>query len=194
MMALAGLDTTRLRKLSACWLAWVMYMPVLILVGCSPANQAKALWQDYENRLANVLQAHLSAPTANTDNANVVAPLDYAQTIFSQPKRSEWHGGISSDGDSPDNVAKSISPNSIGLLDLAELNHCRLGGLIANHNSSLGKVSQPSNLLIYQLEFIKAAPDCIKTLGDSELKAVLSAELALKKADRRQAVCVVFGK
>ena len=186
MMALAGLYTTRLRKLSAFWLAWGIYMPVLLLVGCSPADQARALWQDYENRLANVLEADLSAPMPNTDNSNTTTASESTQTIlsqprFSQPKRSEWHGGISSQSDSPDSVAKRISPNSIGLLDLAALNHCRLGGLIADHNSSLGKVAQPSNLVIYQLEFIKAAPDCIKTLGDSDLKAVLSAELAFKK-------------
>ncbi|ABL99956.1 hypothetical protein Sama_1751 [Shewanella amazonensis SB2B] len=71
---------------------------------------------------------------------------------------------------------------AIGLLELGRLGHCKLGGLIANHNSGLGKVAEPAIRLVYEIEFIQAAPECIATLQDDNL---LSGKLA-DELERKQ--------
>jgi len=53
---------------------------------------------------------------------------------------------------------------NVSILQLAQLNSCALSTLIAEHNSQLGKVATPATKLIYQIEFIKAAPTCLRTL------------------------------
>jgi len=56
---------------------------------------------------------------------------------------------------------------SVGVLQLAQLNKCALSTLIAEHNSQLGKLATPASKLIYQIEFIKAAPACLKILDET---------------------------
>ena len=56
---------------------------------------------------------------------------------------------------------------SVGVLQLAQLNKCALSTLIAEHNSQLGKLATPASRLIYQIEFIKAAPACLKILDET---------------------------
>lgn len=53
---------------------------------------------------------------------------------------------------------------TISLVQLAQLNHCPLNGLIAGHNNQLGKVATPSSELIYQIRFIQLAKACITTI------------------------------
>ena len=68
------------------------------------------------------------------------------------------------------------SPNHpsqhIDLMDLLALDACALGQVIAKRHSSLGKVSRPSQQLIYELSFLQHAPACIdylESVGDFEL-------------------------
>lgn len=135
--------------------AFIRYSIVLLtmwgITGCSPKKQAAALWHDYQSRLERVL---------GTEADETAIDVPY----FEQPLRRAWK-----------------SQAHIGLLDLTRLGHCRLGNLIASQNSSLGKVAAPSVYLTYHLEFIKAAPACIQTLGDPELAGVLEKELQSKR-------------
>ncbi|WP_258405158.1 DUF3080 domain-containing protein [Shewanella psychrotolerans] len=70
---------------------------------------------------------------------------------------------------------------NISILQSFKLNHCKLGELIADHNSSLGKVAPPSQRLIYHIRFIQLAPECIATLDDSALIDTLTLGLAQKQ-------------
>ncbi|MGB1291692.1 MAG: DUF3080 family protein [Pseudoalteromonas sp.] len=71
---------------------------------------------------------------------------------------------------------------SVGVLQLAQLNKCALSTLIAEHNSQLGKLATPASRLIYQIEFIKAAPACLKLLDEtSNTYQQISAALLDKK-------------
>ena len=71
---------------------------------------------------------------------------------------------------------------SVGVLQLAQLNKCSLSTLIAEHNSQLGKLATPASKLIYQIEFIKAAPACLKVLDEnSNSYQQISASLINKK-------------
>ncbi|QYJ89532.1 DUF3080 family protein [Shewanella halotolerans] len=71
---------------------------------------------------------------------------------------------------------------TISILDTLSLGHCPLGRLIADHNSTLGKVAPPSQQLIYQISFIQLAPACIDTLDEGELKNKLTQALQQKQA------------
>ncbi|QYJ86663.1 DUF3080 domain-containing protein [Shewanella mesophila] len=70
---------------------------------------------------------------------------------------------------------------NISILQSFKLNHCKLGELIANHNSSLGKVAPPSQRLIYHIRFIQLAPACIASLDDAALIATQRQGLAQKQ-------------
>ncbi|WP_028762581.1 DUF3080 family protein [Shewanella colwelliana] len=70
---------------------------------------------------------------------------------------------------------------NISILQSFKLNHCKLGALIADHNSSLGKVAPPSQRLIYHIRFIQLAPECIEALDDSALINALTIGLAQKQ-------------
>jgi hypothetical protein len=71
---------------------------------------------------------------------------------------------------------------SVGVLQLVQLNKCALSTLIAEHNSQLGKLATPASKLIYQIEFIKAAPACLKVLDEnSNSYQQISASLINKK-------------
>ena len=66
--------------------------------------------------------------------------------------------------------------HSIDLLDFLALGDCTLSQALARRNSNLGKFRPASQQLLFQLEFLQLAPDCIEQLeksGDTELAAQL---------------------
>jgi hypothetical protein len=80
------------------------------------------------------------------------------------------------------------SEQAIGILEFLSLYGCRLQGLVAERNASLGKLARPSQQLIYELAFITHAPECIKALqaeGRDEL--VLQLANAVKEKRTRLA-------
>lgn len=81
----------------------------------------------------------------------------------------------------PKAVQKTPTRLNISILQSFKLNHCKLGELVASHNSSLGKVAPPSQRLIYHIRFIQLAPKCIATLDDSALIDTLTLGLAQKQ-------------
>ena len=78
------------------------------------------------------------------------------------------------------------TPITISILETLSLGHCPLGRLIADHNSTLGKVAPPSQQLIYQIKFIQLAPACIDTLEASPLKTRLTRALEQKQDNAMQ--------
>lgn len=75
------------------------------------------------------------------------------------------------------------SPITISILELGQLDHCKLSQLIASHNNQLGKTAYPSELLKYQLAFVKQLTHCTETLSDEDnaLKQTLLASFAQKQ-------------
>ncbi|MFY8328326.1 DUF3080 family protein [Pseudoalteromonas sp. ZZD1] len=109
-------------------------MLVSILLTTGCSEQPSDTYNEYQSRLANSLSSPI--PTH--------AELNNIKLNF-QP------------------LAKQTKLN-VSILQLAQLNSCALSTLIAEHNSQLGKVATPATKLIYQIEFIKAAPICLRTL------------------------------
>lgn len=106
---------------------------------------------------------------------------------------SDYHARLQSQINLPDLIPysdrhKLLEPSieitqtsTIGILQLAKIQHCQLGQLIAERNSQLGKVAGPSAQFAYQVRFIQSLPKCIKTLDDARLKKQLNRVYAEKR-------------
>ncbi len=70
--------------------------------------------------------------------------------------------------------AKTVTPITEGLIDVLDLKECGLIDLIAQRNTSLGKLAGGSQRLIYELEFMPKVRDCQSLLtGNVERAEVL---------------------
>jgi len=78
----------------------------------------------------------------------------------------------------------SLPQVSISLLDSFRLSECRLGQLIAERNSSLGKVMTPANQLYYEIQVTRAIQECLSTAEQISvnLRTELEQALATKEA------------
>jgi hypothetical protein len=143
---------------------WPFRLGLLLIclwfIGCTP-NSDTAL-ADYRDRLERTLKLELPAPTA------LKAPM---------PELS----------DSP---AIPISDIRLDLLDMLALDSCglqpnqpSLGHLIAERNSSLGKVMAYSSQLQYEMKLLRALTACLK---DKNVPIDLRATLANIFAQKQQ--------
>lgn len=74
---------------------------------------------------------------------------------------------------------------TVDILDLWSMRECALHGVVAQKNSSLGRVAQPSTRMFHELDFLRLAPACIDALllaGKEELAATLSEVRSRKEA------------
>ncbi|MEW9798217.1 DUF3080 family protein [Alteromonas sp. CYL-A6] len=118
------------------------------LTGCSGGDPLRDATEEYRDRLSRVLDV----PLPDLPETGSLAYPD-AQAL-----------------------QVAIAPVSVNLRDFYALKDCALYTLIAERNTSTGKVQQPSQRLVYEAAFIRAADDCIHTLNSSN--PALSARLA----------------
>ena len=74
---------------------------------------------------------------------------------------------------------------TIDVLDLWSIRECALHGVLAQRNSVLGRVAQPSTRMFYELDFLRLAPRCIELLlqqGKADLAATLGEARSRKEA------------
>lgn len=131
----------------------VVWVAVLVLVACEA--DAPIPITDYTTRLARVLDV----PVAETE----IRPLPRL------PRVRE--------------LRQSLSEDNIDLLEFLRLSGCELQSLIAERNSSLGKLAQPSQRLVYELNFLRAGSACVDTISAEygELAQRLNQVLQIKK-------------
>ncbi|MCW8335924.1 DUF3080 family protein, partial [Vibrio paucivorans] len=129
---------------------------LFILSGCdSPSQKIEASFEDYLQRLSNVLE--------------VDAPEPPATTSISLPAKRE--------------LMHDIPSITMGLLDSYQLKACGLFHLIAEKNSSLGKVQDKFRNFDYQLNFIDTAYQCLSDESiSSEVASELNRVAALKQS------------
>jgi hypothetical protein len=75
---------------------------------------------------------------------------------------------------------------SIDILDLWSIRECALHVVVAQRNSSLGRVARPSTRMFYELDFLRLTPACIEHLsqtGKKELAVTLGEVQSRKQAD-----------
>ena len=124
-----------------------------LLLLCACTDKPADVYLEYQQRLANALDK----PTPDTAKLTNVA-----LSVVSNNK--------------PTNAQQ------LSILQLAQLSHCKLNTLIAEHNSQLGKLASPASQLIYQIQFIQFAPQCLDSLEpDSKSYQAISNELHNKK-------------
>ncbi len=132
----------------------------LLLTGCSPA--AESIFEDYHSRLDRLLQ--LPAQTAHA-----VAALPALPAIRE--------------------VQQQLPDLRLDLLDLVAIRQCGLQQLVANRNSSLGKVMTAANQLGYELELLQQLSPC---LHHPELSSKLQQQLQQMYQQKQQALPLVL--
>jgi len=120
-------------KLTITLQSLALWVCAALLSGCQ-SEPAKALFDDYAERVANALDQPL-APLAQTTTP---ALPQRRERLLALPELRE------------------------GLLDLLELRHCQLLPLIAERNSSLGKFWPASKQLHYEFRFYQQLQLCIQ--------------------------------
>ena len=128
----------------------------ILLPGCT-ADPPAARLQDYAERLFRTL-----------DMASLPAPTPTYSRFPAQPTLLT------------DNARETVD-----ILDLWSIRDCALHGVVAQRNSSLGRIAQPSTRMFYELEFLRLVPQCIDLLsrqGKEELAATLGEVRAGKEA------------
>jgi hypothetical protein len=88
-------------------------------------------------------------------------------------------------------LRQPLTEASINLLDFLSLGSCELQGVIAERNSSLGRLATPTTRLVHELEFLDLADDCVAALPEEEADLIeeLQAVIATKK---RELPIVIF--
>ncbi|WP_409526240.1 DUF3080 family protein [Nitrincola sp. MINF-07-Sa-05] len=138
------------KMLKACLLL-LAGLTTATISGCSEPTPEKMM-QTYAQRLGNALDQPVDFTTSH------LPPLPQ------QPPRRQR--------------LLPVTEIREGLFDVLNLRHCNLLPLIAERNSSLGRVMPPSQQLIYELQFLQAIGECEEHLRalvntDSDLEEVL---------------------
>ncbi|MCL4409333.1 DUF3080 family protein [Aliidiomarina haloalkalitolerans] len=125
---------------------------VLFLSACSRTSDDALL--DYQKRIARLTDAPLVATE---------------RPEFPQPPRVQV-------------TREAIPEFTISLVASQRLNRCRAGQLIAERNSSLGRVQPPNARLRHELAMLTALPECLQDahIADSSIASELTAAIAHK--------------
>ncbi|RUO44001.1 hypothetical protein CWE15_02125 [Aliidiomarina taiwanensis] len=136
------------------------FLLALLTVACSDSQEA--LMEDYSKRIERLSQV----PAVHS--VQVLHPVP--------PQVSE--------------LRKTLPDVRISLLDSFRLSNCRLGQVVAERNSSLGKVMTPANQLLYEVEVTRALRDCLSQPANlsQQLKEDLASALASKERSLHLAI------
>jgi hypothetical protein len=126
---------------------------LLLVVGCDPFAQPESMLDEYNRRLARVL-----------DLEPQLSPLPTAPRFPHLRER-----------------VREIEPVSIGMLDFLGLYGCELQFVVGERNSSLGRVAHPLTRLDYERRFIIAADSCLETIEREGLAERLVEVTELKR-------------
>jgi Protein of unknown function (DUF3080) len=181
---------TRLRI----WRRISLVTTLLLLAACSEDGFDQR-FENYEARLHNVFsKVFISDVKASIDQQALPAYLKY-------PSKTVLKGNdallISNEGIGEGSEIEDVpeSTDTLDLLDFLRLYGCDLQVLVAEANSGLGKFAGGSQRLIYELSFLRLAPDCIAMLeseGRQELAGLLQRTTELKKQNLELFIAKVF--
>ncbi len=132
----------------------------LLISACDPFTQPESMLDEYNRRLARVL-----------DLETQLTPVP-AATAFPQTRER----------------VRQIDPISLSLLDFLRLYGCDLQFVVGERNSILGRVAHPLTRLDYERRFIIAAETCAETIERESLAEQLIEATAQKRASLPDAV------
>ncbi|HRQ56007.1 MAG TPA: DUF3080 family protein [Azoarcus taiwanensis] len=124
-----------------------------VLAGCDPFAQPESMLDEYNLRLARVLE--------------VEAQLTPVPTAPEFPRMRER--------------VREIEPISVSMLDFLGLYGCELQHVVGERNSTLGRVAHPVSRLDYERRFILAADECVAIIEREALAERLVEVNALKR-------------
>ena len=125
----------------------------IALTGCSEPRPLSAL--DYADRLARVLQE---------------VPIDPSPLPRHDYPRQR-------------DLQVTFETHAINLLEFLALEDCELQMVIAERNSSLGRLAAASQRLVHELRFLKSGGECLAGLDDQELALKLRQVLEIKRRE-----------
>lgn len=126
----------------------------LLITGCNPLAQPESMLDEYNRRLARVLDAELQ-----------LSPVPPAPRLPALRQR-----------------VREIEPIRIGLLEFFGLFGCELQHVVGERNSGMGRVAHPLTRLDYERRFLLAAEVCSTALEDEALAERLRDVTAQKRA------------
>lgn len=131
----------------------------IIAVGCNPHPKLQQPLQTYSERLANVLDAEPPSQVSAVFS-------DIALATISQPAHYIAFHPILSKVKSP----PPATNQSLSLREFQQLPNChQLKPIIAQQNSSLGRVQSPSQYYLYQIEVVSLLTQCINHAENNSL-------------------------
>ena len=127
----------------------------LVLSGCSDRSGLESTWQTYQTQLSNLLDEPATSPA--------LSPMPI------MPRSGE--------------LRIEIDRLSINLLDSFRLERCRLGQVVAERNSALGKIQSTSARLRYEIDSMSAIQECLTSgeIDDARIETMLHDALAHKR-------------
>lgn len=125
---------------------------ICLLVACKPSQQLADDLKTYQHRMASVLEQ----PNAAYNNVSLPAYPALSDLRQDQPE------------------------TTIKLAEFYQLQHCQLATIIAQRNTTLGKLQLPSTRFLYEKTIITSLVDCIAQTQDAQLKIKLQAWLNVK--------------
>lgn len=141
---------------------WLLVL-ALAAVGCAPADPARALLEDYRDRVARVVDR----PTWGAFEPSLEPwPRARQRTLEIEPQRTN-------------------------LVRFLRLHDCGLGALVGERSSALGRVMTPSQRLAYEHRFLRVADRCLADLAqepEAEADREGLAEIVAGKRTRLGAV------
>ncbi len=132
----------------------LLILLVFFLSGCFESDKARTQFENYQTRLANVV---------NTEPV----PLENSIYIALPRKRD---------------LQQPLKDVRMGLLDAYELRECGLFQLVADRNSILGKVQDAFRQLSYEFQLLATLERCLLQVDSDSLKAQLETVLKQKQA------------
>lgn len=119
-------------------------LPAVFLASCSPSELGAGKLDNYVSRLSNVSEV----PVPNVTASSVAKPPAVAP-----PPRGE-------------------DVDTLSIIDFLALSGCEVQANIAKRNTTMGRSASASQQLIFDLEFIRLAPNCIEKLRTEDEEAI----------------------
>lgn len=124
--------------------AVTLLFSTLLLASCSPSELGAGKLENYVSRLSNVSETSIPSITI----AGVAKP----PAVALLPRRED--------------------SDTLSIIDFLALSGCELQANIAKRNTTMGRSASASQQLIFDLEFIRLAPDCIEKLRAEDESAI----------------------
>lgn len=136
--------------------ATILLIVAVALSGCTGSTGLTASIEEYQTRLARVLD--ISIPSPDTSNTPLAFPSVSERTV-------------------------DIPPMSINLRDFYAIQECELGRIVAERNTVLGKTQLPSQRFAYEQRLRTVLADCEAVIAENNQQ--LSALLAMWREQKR---------